>query len=229
MTTSETRYRYETTDDYTVVSLLPPLNDIPWGEIESSGTEILQKLSDAPRPALMVDLSALDYMGSAMVALLIRLWKASGAENGQMVVVNREQMVKEVLVLAGLSKIWKIVGSRDAAVQEMDLPEPPERVRVRSRRIIGILASLMAFIGIGFGMVFLINPSELLTDQIALAIIFGFSSFAFLLGIVCVVRSDGVWRILSLIPLLVGLESGIAAGLHKAEILDLPAEVIKRL
>ncbi len=227
MTTSETRYLYDVTDDYSVVSLLPPLNDIPWGEIESTGTEILQKLSDAPRTALMVDLTALDYMGSALVALLIRLWKASGAESGQMVVVNRNEMVKEVLELAGLAKIWTIVETREAAVQEMDFPDPPERVQ--SRRTIAVLASLMSFIGIGFGMVFLIDPTELLTESITLAIIFGFSALSFILGLVCVVRSEGVWRILSLIPLIIGLESGIAAGLHATGVLDLPAEVIERL
>ena len=109
MSVGESYYRFETADGCLIVTLLPELNDKQWADIEKVGTEIVDRLSTVQSPRLIVDLTLLSYMGSAMVALIVRLYKAVNGRSGQMVVVNQHELVFEVLKLAGLTKLWTIV------------------------------------------------------------------------------------------------------------------------
>ena len=115
MSTGETYYRFETVNGCLTVTLLPELNDKQWADIERVGSEIVERISGAPSPKVLVDLTPLSYMGSAMVALIVRLYKTVNSRGGKMVVVNQHELVFEVLKLAGLTKLWTIVGTRQEA------------------------------------------------------------------------------------------------------------------
>ncbi len=110
-------YRLEIENRRAIVALLPELNEVPWADIEKVGSEILAQIAPLASPSLLVDLCALNYMGSAQVALVVRMFKTVVKEkNGKMVVANRDPMVLEVLSLAGLNKVWTIVDSRERAM-----------------------------------------------------------------------------------------------------------------
>jgi anti-anti-sigma factor len=111
----ETYYRFESVNGCSTVTLLPELNDKQWADIERVGSEIVERISAAPSPKVIVDLTQLSYMGSAMVALIVRLYKTVNSRGGKMVVVNQHELVHEVLKLAGLTKLWTIVGNRQEA------------------------------------------------------------------------------------------------------------------
>ena len=115
MSTGETYYRFETVNGCLTITLLPELNDKQWADIERVGSEIVERISGAPSPKVLVDLTPLSYMGSAMVALIVRLYKTVNSRGGKMVVVNQHELVFEVLKLAGLTKLWTIVGTRQEA------------------------------------------------------------------------------------------------------------------
>jgi anti-anti-sigma factor len=115
VSTGETYYRFETVNGCLTVTLLPELNDKQWADIERVGSEIVERISGAPSPKVLVDLTPLSYMGSAMVALIVRLYKTVNSRGGKMVVVNQHELVFEVLKLAGLTKLWTIVGTRQEA------------------------------------------------------------------------------------------------------------------
>lgn len=119
MASSGTPYRYEKADGYAVISLEPELNNAQWSEIEQIGTDLLAQLRELKSQAMIVDLSALSYMGSAMVALIVRLWKSVKEDDGRMVVVNRDPNVLEVLKLASLDKVWTIEETKDEAVRAL--------------------------------------------------------------------------------------------------------------
>ncbi|MEX0717579.1 MAG: STAS domain-containing protein [Planctomycetaceae bacterium] len=119
MTTGDPPYRFEIGDGYGLIVLLPPLNDCPWSDIEKVGSDVLERLKTEKYRGIVVDLSPLQYMGSAMVALIVRLWKAAKERNKSMVVVNRDPMVLEVLQLAGLHKVWTIVETREEGFREL--------------------------------------------------------------------------------------------------------------
>jgi anti-anti-sigma factor len=111
----ETYYRFESVNGCLTVTLLPELNDKQWADIERVGTEIVERISAAPTPKVLVDLTPLSYMGSAMVALIVRLYKTVNSRGGKMAVVNQHELVHEVLKLAGLTKLWTIVATRQEA------------------------------------------------------------------------------------------------------------------
>lgn len=98
-----------------ILKLLPELNNVQWGDIDAIGTQVLNSISTVNHPHVIVDLSPLNYMGSAMVALIVRVWKATQAKQGKIAVVCPHEGVKEVLKLASLDKVWAITENQDQA------------------------------------------------------------------------------------------------------------------
>lgn len=100
---------------HAVVDFNESLSDAKWEEIEAVGGTLKEKLAAMARPVFIVDLSQLTFMGSSIVALIVRLWKTSRERDGGMIVVNQDSVVKDVLDVAGLSRVWTIVATRDEA------------------------------------------------------------------------------------------------------------------
>jgi anti-anti-sigma factor len=117
----EIYYRFESVNGCLTVTLLPELNDKQWADIERVGTELVARIGATPSPRVIVDLTPLSYMGSAMVALIVRLYKEVNTRSGKMVVVNQHELVHEVLKLAGLTKLWTIVDNRQAAYSSLGI------------------------------------------------------------------------------------------------------------
>lgn len=101
---------------YAVLKLFPLINEGQWGNVSEIGTEVIAKLEERAVPKLLVDLSQLEYMGSAQVALLVRIWKSLKRTNGKLVVFCPHAMVLEVLTLAGLKSLWEIVPTEEEAL-----------------------------------------------------------------------------------------------------------------
>ncbi|MDX1970834.1 MAG: STAS domain-containing protein [Planctomycetaceae bacterium] len=108
-----TTFQLEVDQGLMTVTFLPRLNQIPWADIEQVGSQVVQRIHSLSSPRVLVDLTPLDYMGSAQVALIVRLFKGVKEKSGSMVVATNHPVVQEVLSLAGLNKIWTIVGTRD--------------------------------------------------------------------------------------------------------------------
>jgi len=116
---AETTCRFEELDrGVLAVTLRPELNEVPWTDIERIGSGIVGRVSSQAKPRVLVDLTELNHMGSAMVALVVRIWKATTEQHGRMIVVNRSDLVGEVLQISGLANKWTIVSSRDEALRE---------------------------------------------------------------------------------------------------------------
>lgn len=117
---AEVKYRCEELPGKIVaVTLHSGLNDSAWDEIDQIGTEVVERLSKESAPRTLVDLSSLNHMGSALVALVVRVWKTVTEQKGEMVVVNQNEFVGEVLSIAGLANRWRIVPTRDQAIEEL--------------------------------------------------------------------------------------------------------------
>ncbi len=115
MTTNDAPFRFTQEGNLSILTLLPELNNVQWGEIDAIGTQVLSSLESQAHPLLIVDLSPLSYMGSAMVALIVRAWKATQPKKGKICVICPHAGVKEVLKLAALDKVWDIVDDMDEA------------------------------------------------------------------------------------------------------------------
>ena len=190
MTTSETPYRLEANNRCTIVALLPALNNVQWAEIEQIGSDALAQLEKSRTPVLLVDLSELEYMGSAMVALIVRLWKAVQKHGGRMVVVNRHPLVFEVLKLAGLHTVWTIVESRDDAFKQLGI----RSAGAGDGGAGGVLLGILAVIGAIAGLLLRLSPENLIDDKAALALELGSSAFGLMVGAVLAARHAGLRR-----------------------------------
>ena len=192
MSTSESPYRFESSEGYSVISLQPELNDAQWADFERIGTEILEKLNTMQTPAFLIDLSSLSYMGSAMVALIVRVWKSIKERNGRMVVVNQHDMVYEVMKLAGLHTVWTIVETRDEAIRALG-------VRTKTggggdQQGIALTAlGLVAILGAAVGLYLLMSPTEIVQGKIALVIVFVAGIAGVIAGMVSVMKESG-WQ-----------------------------------
>ncbi|GIX03725.1 MAG: hypothetical protein KatS3mg113_0731 [Planctomycetaceae bacterium] len=98
-----------------IILLRPEIITHDWGQLEKLAERLIQRIQQARKPDLIVDLTPLNYLGSAHVALLVRLYKTVEQRRGRMVVVVPHPLVKEVLQLAGLDRLWALVSSRDDA------------------------------------------------------------------------------------------------------------------
>ena len=112
---------YEREGDAAFVTLKPALSDVKWDEIESIGNSIESRLKGDQPKKVIFDISPLSYMGSAMVALVVRWWKAVGKYGGKSVVVCEDENVLEVLRLAALDKHWTIVADRETAASTLGI------------------------------------------------------------------------------------------------------------
>ncbi|HUE17041.1 MAG TPA: STAS domain-containing protein [Planctomycetaceae bacterium] len=196
MSSGESYYRYESTDGCLIVTLLPELNDKQWADIERVGTEIVDRLSNAQSPRFIVDLTPLSYMGSAMVALIVRLYKTVNGRNGQMVVVNQHELVQEVLKLAGLTKLWTIVENRDQAFAALGVKR--RAVSAEGSPAEGgnalLLAGIIGAVGAVIGLALQFSSQPLVSRKVALLIDVGFAALGMVVGTMMLVNQTGARR-----------------------------------
>ncbi|MDA0282209.1 MAG: STAS domain-containing protein [Planctomycetota bacterium] len=205
-----TTYDYDTANGYVVVSFNPSLADCRWGDIEQVGTEIKQQLVALDRPVFFVDLTRLEYMGSSMVALIVKLWKTTQEKNGDMVVVNNSMMIGEVLEIAGLARIWNIVDSREAAEKLLGVgrfgPASP-----MSRFFLAILGWVMA----AGAQYFVVAPQKqliVIDPKTAQILVFTCGGIAVIAGLVAAIRDQRVWRLLGILLVIVATGVVVAAA-----------------
>uniref|UniRef100_A0A7C4QTF6 Anti-sigma factor antagonist n=1 Tax=Schlesneria paludicola TaxID=360056 RepID=A0A7C4QTF6_9PLAN len=172
-------YRLEQDRRRTTVTLLPEMNETPWSDIELIGTEVVQRLLAVPAPSLLVDLSLLNYMGSAQVALVVRLFKVVKERHGKMVVVARDPLVREVLTLAGLDKLWVITDDMNDALAELGWGSP---AAAATSRWLGILGSVCVAVSVA-GLAAVLTKAAWLPLPVAAWLQFGAAGVAFCLGL----------------------------------------------
>lgn len=194
-------YDFENGDRFAVVSFNPPLSDCRWGDIEEIGTELKDRLSDMDCPRFLLDLTKLEFMGSSIVALIVKLWKTTQEKGGDMVVVNKSSMIGEVLEIAGLSRVWKIVDSREDA-EEMLGGKGFSPVSPMTRFFLAILGWVTA----AGALCFVLAPRKELIQiepQVAQGLAFTCGGIAIIAGLVSAIRDRGAWRLLGILLVLV--------------------------
>lgn len=198
MESGEAPYRFEDADGYSVLSLYPLINDGNWGNVSQVGAEILNRLEATKSPALVVDLSPLDYMGSAQVALLVRVWKSLKKTEGRMAVQCPGQMVGEVLSTAGLKSLWEIVETREEAVASLGFQSRAEQGQHFWCPILAIALLVAAGIVVG-----LVTSGTRDVAMIWTAIGLGVASA--LIGGLTILLQQGGWRAVGGVVSLAGI------------------------
>ena len=118
--------------DHVTVVLYPPVTETSWSEIEAFGADVRNELESRSSPTCLVDLTPLTYMGSAIVALIVRVWKVVQSKGGRMVVVSGNPVVLDVIRLAGLDKVWTIVPEISSGRKKLGVRIPKDEAPTQS-------------------------------------------------------------------------------------------------
>jgi anti-anti-sigma factor len=195
-------YQLEANDRYTVVTLEPKLANEQWGDIHEVGSQLVQRVEESKPPHLLVDLSGMEYIGSSTVALIVRLWKAMKKHEGVLAVVNNHPVVLEVLQIAGLSKVWTIVDTRERALSELGLQE-------KSGGFLPIGIGLFAVVVAVVGLVIQLSPGLSAPPAVTLGLLFGGAGLGVLLGLINGFTQSSLHRTIAVLSLLASLAVGI--------------------
>jgi len=188
-------YEFEDGGGFSVVTFSSAIAEAQWGEIEQVGSELKERLSTLDSPIFLVDLTRLQFMGSSVVALIVKLWKAINELNGGLVVINSSSVIYEVLDIAGLTRLWTIVETREEA--ELVITRPPFRPPSM------VTTYLMAV----FGWVVAAGASGLIAAQqkqllaidasVGKAVVLACGGLAAITGIITsTIREKGFWQVL---------------------------------
>jgi len=117
--TAEAPYEVSVDRSHAAVTIRPQLTEAEWSEIQQAGDDILGQIQGANPRGVLIDLSPLEYMGSSLVAMVVRFWKAIQPQKEQFVVVSNSEVVREVLDLSGLGKMWQIVDTKEEGLKRL--------------------------------------------------------------------------------------------------------------
>lgn len=134
-------------DGYAVVSFPKELARAHLADIREAGEKIIEDLTAMKMQHCLIDLSELDYIGSSLVASIVRIWKTISERDGQMVVVATNLGTREVLKVTGLNKVWTIAPSVEAGVHALGFSKEA-KVEKRERRILVMVGALSLVCGI---------------------------------------------------------------------------------
>lgn len=96
-----------------VIILEGRLDSTNSGEMEKKFISLLEK----GEKNLLIDFSALDYISSAGLRVMLMAAKKSKAAGGKVVLASLTDNVKEVFDIAGFSSIFPIFANQEEAIQ----------------------------------------------------------------------------------------------------------------
>ena len=106
------------TDDSGGVLVIAPMGNLPslnWVELESASLGVFEMVSQHPEGKVLVDLTFLEYCGSTLLGIIMRIWTKVSQAGGSMVVCLSSPQIARLMQLTQLDKLWTIHPSREAA------------------------------------------------------------------------------------------------------------------
>jgi anti-sigma B factor antagonist len=101
--------------DTAVLSLAGEIDVANVAQVRSAAVELLERGATS----LIVDLSAIEYIDSSGMGMLVGLKKRLADSNGNITIVGVGGRVKRVFEVTGLERIFTLSGSVEAALKEV--------------------------------------------------------------------------------------------------------------
>jgi anti-sigma B factor antagonist len=99
-----------------------PLGDFDsfrWPEMENASKMIFEFIRNEPAVKILVDMSRLGQCGSALLGIMLRVWKTVSPQNGVLAFCNVNSEVADILQQTRLDTLWAIYPNREAAYVSM--------------------------------------------------------------------------------------------------------------
>ncbi|MGQ0636015.1 MAG: STAS domain-containing protein [Planctomycetaceae bacterium] len=85
-------------------------------QIVAETNELLEIINSSGPLNIVLDLAHDDYLGTAMVGAIVRLWKRVAMRGGRLALCNLSDTVHQVLRVTKLHAVWPIYATRDEAL-----------------------------------------------------------------------------------------------------------------
>ena len=102
--------------DVAVLNLIGRLDANTSGELES----VLIPLIDEGEKKIILDFSALEYISSAGLRLLLLAAKKLRNNKGEIILCSMKDFIKEIFEISGFTPIFKIDDTKEAALKELE-------------------------------------------------------------------------------------------------------------
>jgi anti-anti-sigma factor len=116
---SEDAFTIERHGEVTVIVASPSLEFMDATLVEPASELMLSPLRGREEPLVIVDLTHLDFFGSAFLQLLLKCWNFARRKGGQMVLAGVSTRARELLHITSLDIIWPIYGTRQEAIEAL--------------------------------------------------------------------------------------------------------------
>lgn len=214
-----TAYTCEVQQGVALVKLEEPMAQAAFGAVDQAGNDMVARLNEAGARNLFVDITELPYIGSALVALVVRLWKQVKDKGGRTVVAVEHDAVREVISLARLHEHWTLVRSEAEGLKVLNVKRGAapahggERAMVVTDPTNPILAVLavLGVVGAACGAVLIGTKSPLVTRDVALGITGGAALAGLVSGTLLVLGRGTMRRTFGVLALVVCAISIVAA------------------
>ncbi len=102
--------------DVAVLNLIGRLDANTSGELES----VLIPLIDEGEKKIILDFSALEYISSAGLRLLLLAAKKLRNNKGEIILCSMKDFIKEIFEISGFTPIFKIDDTKEDALKELE-------------------------------------------------------------------------------------------------------------
>lgn len=113
-------FRLEWHGNTVVITPAANVEQMPWDVIEQAADIVMAPLKIQTSPMAVVDLSEVQFFGSAFLALLLRCHTAVKNRGGELVLCGPSKMARELLKLTALDTLWAIYASKSEALDAVD-------------------------------------------------------------------------------------------------------------
>lgn len=99
-----------------------PLGDFEsfqWPEMEAASKAIFDSIRRDPDAKILVDMGRLRYCGSALLGIILRVWKSVSPRSGVLAFCHVNPEVAEILKQTRLDTLWTIYPTREAATEAL--------------------------------------------------------------------------------------------------------------
>ena len=112
----EDAFTIERHGEVTLIEAAPALEKMEPSLVDGAAALVLEPLRRQQAPLVVVDLSRIDYFGSAFLALLIRCWKLVTVRGGLMALAGPSPRARELLRMTSLDVVWPLYADRREAL-----------------------------------------------------------------------------------------------------------------
>lgn len=113
-------FRLEWHGSAVILTPSPNVEKMPWEVIEQAADIVMEPLRSGAAQMAVIDLSEVEFFGSAFLAMLLRCHTAIKSKGGELLIAGPSKAARDLLKLTNLDTLWAIYATREEALKAID-------------------------------------------------------------------------------------------------------------